>query len=178
MSKWKCQRGPFRRSCLEIDESQNHVVNQPRVSTQEWRSRSEPRRESVLAPYRGDCIYTSTLSHPRATPAVRLRQNSASVLTWWLYDNMTRQTHTHQQSLTYTHLFTRSTNPVSVMHTQKAAVCFGEVCGGLSASWWKLSVRARYALQLKKYTDSFTFSRSKSPTREKLHDYGLLGSNM
>lgn len=59
----------------------------------------------------------STLSHPftRATPAVCLRQNSASVLKWCLHDNMTRQTHTN--SLTHTHLSTRSTNPVSVTHT-------------------------------------------------------------
>lgn len=42
----------------------------------------------------------STLSHPftRATPAVCLRQNSASVLKWCLHDNMTRQTHTHTQT--------------------------------------------------------------------------------
>lgn len=85
MSKWKCQRGPFRRGCLEIDERQNHVVNQPRVSTQKWRSGSEPRRESVLTPYQDEITYTLPRSRAR-TQGWLLRFTSVRTLLQCLSD--------------------------------------------------------------------------------------------
>lgn len=172
MSKWKCQRGPFRRGCLEIDEGRNHVVNQPRVSTQKWRSGSEPRRESVLTPYQDEITYTLPRSRAR-TQGWLLRFTSVRTLLQCLSDVFMiiwQDRHTHS----LTHLPDQAIRPHHALVQQS----FDEVCGGLSASWWKRSVSSRYAPQLKKYTDSFTFSRSKSPTGEKWHDYGDLAWNM
>lgn len=131
MSKWKCQRGPFRRGCLEIDESQNHVVNQLRVSTQEWRSGSEPCRECVLAPYQEEITYTLPRSRNR-TQGRLLLFTSVRTLLQCLSDVFMiiwqdRRTH----SPTHTHLSTRSTNPASVMHSFN-------VVKSSSLFWWGL----------------------------------------
>lgn len=136
---------------------------------------SEPCRESVLASYQEEIAYTLPLSRNRTQgrlllfTSIRTPLQCLSDVFMIIWQD--RRTH----SLTHTHFSTRSTNPASVMHSfDVVKSCFDEICGGLSTSWWKLSISSRYVPQLKKYTDSFTFSRLKSPTREKWHDYRLL----